>query len=125
MSVEDYRANYNRAQGEAATRTADPTDPLAGGLTGDGDAVRGSRTDQEVIASFADTGADTSARVAAIDKARLDALSRPGVMRALITVLADQADHARVRRASWTSSASLWPTSHRTRPTIAARCGSP
>jgi hypothetical protein len=100
MSVEDYRANYNRAKGEAATRAADPTDPLAGGLAGDGDAVRGSRTDQEVIASFADTGADTSARVAAIDKARLDALSRPGVMRALITVLADQADDARVRSAA-------------------------
>ena len=100
MSVEDYRANYLQTQAEAATRAADPADPLAGGLTGDGDAVRGSRTDQEVLASFADTRADTSARIAAIDTVRLDALSRPEVMRALITVLADQADDARVRRAA-------------------------
>ncbi len=67
---------------------------------GDVDAGRGSRTDQEVLASFADTRADTSARIAAIDTVRLDALSRPEVMRALITVLADQADDARVRRAA-------------------------
>src|SRR5918997_1421572 len=100
MSVEDYRANYLQTQAEAATRAADPADPLAGGLTGDGDAVRGSRTDQEVLASFADTRADSSARIAAIDTVRLDALSRPEVMRALITVLADQADDARVRRAA-------------------------
>jgi hypothetical protein len=100
MSVEDYRANYLQTQAEAATRAADPADPLAGGLTGDSDAVRGSRTDQEVLASFADTRADTSARIAAIDTVRLDALSRPEVMRALITVLADQADDARVRRAA-------------------------
>lgn len=100
MSVEDYRANYNRAQGEAATPAADPADPLSGGLTSDGGAVRGSRADHEVLAGFADTGADASARVAAIDTARLDAISRPEVMRTLIAVLADQADDARVRRAA-------------------------
>ncbi len=100
MSVEDYRANYNRAQGTAAKQTANPVDPLLGGLSGVGDAVRGSQTDQEMLAGFADTGVDASARVAAIDTARLDALSRPEVMRALITVLADQADDARVRRAA-------------------------
>jgi hypothetical protein len=97
MSVEDYRADYNRAQGTAAMQAANPADPLVGGLSGVGDAVRGSQTDQEVLA---DIGADASARVAAIDTARLDALSRPEVMRALIAVLADQADDARVRRAA-------------------------
>ncbi len=98
MSIEDYRADYLQAQGEAATQAADPADPLVSGLAGD--ALRGSRTDDEVLAGFADTGADASARVAAIDTARLDAISRPEVMRALITVLADQADDARVRRAA-------------------------
>ncbi len=98
MPVEDYRADYLRAQDEAATQAADPADPLVVGLAGD--ALRGARTDHEVLAGFADTGADASARVAAIDTARLDAISRPEVMRALIAVLADQADDARVRRAA-------------------------
>lgn len=101
MTVEDYRANYLREQGDAAAG-ADPTDPLGAALPegGRADPGRAARSDHDLLAGVADTRTTTAARIAAIDTARLDAITRPEVVRALIAVLSDQADVPEVRRAA-------------------------
>lgn len=105
MSIEDYRASYEAevaaALDDAARDTA--ADPLVGALSGpsrSSETARADGSDTEVLAVVQDTGAGAAARVAAIDAARLDAISRPEVMGLLIAVLQDPADDPAVRRAA-------------------------
>ncbi|MGH3984255.1 MAG: hypothetical protein ACRDST_16615 [Pseudonocardiaceae bacterium] len=101
MSIEDYRASYEAevaaALDDAARNTA--ADPLTSSPDRSGEA-RLAGPDDGVRAVVQDAGADASARVAAIDAARLDAISQPDVVRLLLALLQDQTDDPAVRHAA-------------------------
>lgn len=92
MTTEDYRADYLRRHAGSGT-AAGPDNPLS-------DSYDGGRSDHDVLAGFADPGAPSDARTAAIDSAALDAITRPEVVHALTAVLADTSDQPGVRRAA-------------------------
>ena len=95
MSVEDYRASYEAEV--AAELAASPDDPLTAGRTAGAEPARSSG---EAGAAVGDRDADPTGRIAAIDAARLDAISRPEVVQALVAVLADDGDDPAVRHAA-------------------------
>jgi len=95
MTSEDYRAEYQRSRHDASVAAASPDDPLSAAYRG--------RSEADLLAGFTEPGASSRARIAAIAEAELAAVTRPGLVRALIAVLADSVDESGVRRAALTT----------------------